>query len=200
MPAVDPSATFSTDRFLAAQSAGFPGSLGLTTIGRGSVPRGVEMKTSSVARVISVVCTGLYAGIIFGDRMGASFARPALSAADFVVFQQIQHVHFKPLLVPITFAAVLGGLFWVWSLRSSPRGAQFWFAATGTVAMLSAAVVTRVVNFPINDALMTWSATAPPSNIRELWAPWEHVHSVRAALSVCAFVLQVLALNAKQSS
>ena len=47
---------------------------------------------------------------------------------------------------PVTFAAVLGRLFWVWSLRSSPRGAQFWLAAAGTAAMLSAAVVTRVVN------------------------------------------------------
>jgi uncharacterized membrane protein len=156
------------------------------------------MKIISVVRVISVVCTGLYAGIIFGDRMGASFARPALSAVDFVVFQQIQHVHFKPLLVPVTFAAVFGGLIWVWSLRASPRRAEFWLAAGGSTAMLLATVLTRVVNFPINDALMTWNAASPPYNLRELWAPWEHVHTIRAALSVCAFVLQVLALSARQ--
>jgi uncharacterized membrane protein len=124
------------------------------------------MKLSSAVRVIAVVCTGLYAGIIFGDRMGASFARPALSAVDFVTFQQIQHVHFKPLLMPLTFAAALAGLLWIWSLRSSPRTAEFWFAAIGTAAIISAAVLTRVVNFPINDALMTWNATSPPSNIR----------------------------------
>ena len=51
--------------------------------------------------------------------------------------------------------------------------------------MISAAVLTRVVNFPINDALVTWNVTSPPANIRELWAPWEHVHTIRAALSVC---------------
>lgn len=45
--------------------------------------------------------------------MGASYARPALSVSDFILFQQIQHVHFKPLLLPITVAAVLGGLTWV---------------------------------------------------------------------------------------
>lgn len=64
--------------------------------------------------------------------------------------------------------------------------------------MMSAAVLTRVVNVPINDALMTWNAASPPSNIRELWAPWEQVHSIRAALSVCAFVLEVMALSARQ--
>lgn len=158
------------------------------------------MKVLIAARVVAVVCTGLYAGIIFGDRMGASFARPALSAGDFVVMQQIQHIHFKPLLVPVTFAAVLGGLLWVWFMRASPRGAQLWLAAAGTVAMILAAVVTRVVNFPINDALMTWNAASPPQNIRELWAPWEQVHTIRSALSVCAFVLQVLALNATRPS
>jgi len=158
------------------------------------------MKVLMVARVAAVFCTGLYAGIIFGDRMGASFARPALSAGDFIVFQQIQHTHFKPLLVPVTFAAVLGGLLWLWSMRASPRGAQFWLATAGTAAMLLAAVVTRVVNFPINDALMTWNAASPPHNVRELWAPWEQVHTIRAALSVCAFVLQVLALNATRLS
>jgi uncharacterized membrane protein len=156
------------------------------------------MKGSSAVRVVAVVCTGLYAGIILGDRMGASFARPALSAADFMIFQQIQHEHFKPLLVPVTLAAVLGGLLWVWSLLSRPRAAEFWLAAGGTAAMISAAVLTRVVNFPINDALMTWNVTSPPANVRELWAPWEHVHTIRAALSVCAFLLQVLALSARQ--
>jgi hypothetical protein len=61
--------------------------------------------------------------------------------------------------------------------------------------MVAVAAMTRLVNFPINDAMMTWSALAPPSNVRALWAPWEHVHTVRATLSVLAFVLEVLALR-----
>jgi hypothetical protein len=83
--------------------------------------------------------------------MGANFARPALSASDFVIFRQIQHVQFKPLVVPITFAAALGGLFWIWSLRRNPGRAEFWLAVAGTAAMVSVAVITRAVNFPIND-------------------------------------------------
>jgi uncharacterized membrane protein len=131
---------------------------------------------------------------MLGDRMGASFARPALNAADFVIFQQIQHVHFKPLLMPITIAAVIGGLAWVWSLRLQPTGAEIWLAALGTGAMIAAAVLTRVVNFPINDALMTWNPVSPPQNMRLLWAPWEQAHTIRAALALCAFLLEVLAL------
>ncbi len=152
------------------------------------------MRILNSSRALAVVCTGLYAGIILGDRMGASYARPALTVADFIHFQQIQHVHFKPLLMPITLGAVLGGLIWIWSLRACWRTAGFWLATAGTAAMVAVAVMTRLVNFPINDALMTWSAAAPPSNVRALWAPWEQVHTVRAALSVLAFVLEVLAL------
>ena len=155
------------------------------------------MRILDSSRVLAVVCTGLYAGIILGDRMGASYARPVLTVADFIRFQQIQHVHFKPLLMPIILGAVLGGLIWIWLLRTRWRTAEFWLATGGTAAMVAAAVMTRLVNFPINDALMTWSAAAPPANVRALWAPWEQVHTVRATLSVLAFVLEVLALRVR---
>jgi hypothetical protein len=32
-------------------------------------------------RIVALVCTGLYAGIIFGDRLGASYSRQALDLA-----------------------------------------------------------------------------------------------------------------------
>jgi uncharacterized membrane protein len=153
------------------------------------------MRILSASRVVAVVCTGLYAGIILGDRMGASYARPALTVADFIRFQQIQHVHFKPLLIPITLGAVLGGLIWIWLLRPRWRTAGFWLVTAGTAAMVAVAAMTRLVNFPINDAMVTWSAAAPPPNVRDLWAPWEQVNTVRATLSVLAFVVEVLALR-----
>jgi uncharacterized membrane protein len=153
------------------------------------------MRMSNASRVIAIVCTGLYAGIIFGDRMGATYARPALSAPDFVLFQQIEHLHLRPLLLPLIAASVLAGLIWVWSMRTRWRTPEFWLAAVSTAAMIVVAALTRIVNFPIDDALMTWNAAAPPANARNLWVPWEHVHTIRAALSVAAFALQVLALN-----
>jgi uncharacterized membrane protein len=64
--------------------------------------------------------------------------------------------------------------------------------------MIAVAVLTRTINVPINDALMTWQAAAPPPNLRELWAPWEQVHTIRATLSVVAFILEMLALRASR--
>jgi predicted DNA repair protein MutK len=67
------------------------------------------MTVVGVARFVAVLSTGLVAGILFGDRMGATFARPALPASSFVTFQQVLHLRFVPVM-PIlrTALAVLG--------------------------------------------------------------------------------------------
>jgi hypothetical protein len=51
------------------------------------------------------------------------------------------------------------------------------------------------VNVPINDQLMTWSMESPPANVRELWAPWERVHTIRTVLAIGAFILEAAALG-----
>jgi uncharacterized membrane protein len=148
-----------------------------------------------IIRIVAVICSGIYAGVILGDRVGATYARAVLSLPSFVQFQQIQHVHFKPILMPLTLVAVVTSAAWAgfgWSRWKQP---EFQLATAAALLMILAFVITRTVNFPINDALMTWSPLAPPANVRELWAPWEHAHTVRAAASVVAFVLQVIALS-----
>lgn len=62
-------------------------------------------------------------------------------------------------------------------------------------AIVFPVAIARIVNVPINDALMTWSASAPPPDMRARWAPWESAHAVRAAASVPAFALQLIALS-----
>ena len=148
-----------------------------------------------ITRIISLVSVGLYAGIIFGDRLGASYSRVALDPGSFVLFQQVQHVHFKPVLLPLTLIAVAASLFWVVLSRSQWRSAGFWVIGAAALCMAVAFLVTRIVNYPINDALMTWNAAAPPSNVRSLWSPWERAHTVRAAAAVAAFVLQSLGFS-----
>lgn len=65
--------------------------------------------------------------------------------------------------------------------------------------MVFVVVLTRSVNAPLNDQLMTWKIVAPPSNLRELWATWERVHVMRTSAAVVAFVFAVLALALKAS-
>lgn len=152
------------------------------------------MSVLALARIIAVLFSGLFAGILFGDRMGASFARPQLSASSFVQFQQIQHVHFAKLMPPLLLTALAGSLGWLIVVHTRWNSAEFWLVALATLAIICAGVLTRAINVPINNQLMTWSVAAPPADMREIWSRWESVHTVRTILCLGAFALQVLAL------
>lgn len=65
---------------------------------------------------------------------------------------------------------------------------RFIFTAIATLCVLAVIVMTRLVNVPVNEALMTWRITAPPQNLMELWAPWEKVHTIRTVVSMIGFV------------
>ncbi len=152
------------------------------------------MSVLTLVRIIAVLFSGLFAGILFGDRMGASYGRPQLSASSFVQFQQIQHVHFAKLMPPLILTAIAAGLGWLFLVRALWNTAEFWLIALATAAMICAAVLTRAINIPINNQLMTWSVSAPPANIREIWLRWESVHTIRTILCLGAFALEVAAL------
>jgi uncharacterized membrane protein len=113
-----------------------------------------------VTRFVAVLSTGLLAGIFLGDRMGASFARPRLSPSGFVTFQQVQHLHFARMMPALVGIGILSSVAWLVSIRSRIGTASFGLLAVGTLAFISVAVLTRSINVPINNQLMTWNATS----------------------------------------
>ena len=153
----------------------------------------------AVVQFVAVLATGLLAGIFLGDRMGASFARPALSPSSFVKFQQVQHVHFAKMMPILMGIAILSDVAWLVLIRAHARTMGFVFLGLATLAYVSVLVLTRAINVPINNRLMTWSASSPPSNVMEVWARWEQVHTVRTALAVFGFVCELLAFGMAQN-
>ncbi len=154
------------------------------------------MSVLGIVRVIAILPSGLVAGILFGDRMGATFARPSLSPSSFLQFQRIQHVHFVRMMPPLILGAIAAGLGWLILVRAQWNSFQFWLVALATGAMVCATALTLAVNIPINNQLMTWSVAAPPDNMREIWSHWEKVHTVRTILWLGAFALEVVVLGA----
>ena len=153
------------------------------------------MSVLAMVRMVAIFSSGVFAGILFGDRMGATFARPSLSPSSFLQFQRIQHVHFARMMPPLTLAAIAGALGWLIMVRAQWNSSQFSLVAVATGAMVLAAVLTFRVNIPINNQLMTWSVTAPPENMREIWNRWEKIHTIRTILWLSAFALEVIALG-----
>lgn len=156
------------------------------------------MKVLGIVRVIAVVCAGLLAGIYLHDR-AAAYARGGLSPSSFVQYQQMVHVNFVRMMPPLLLAAALGGLVWLLLVRSQWRTAEFWLIAASFCGIVFAGVMTRLVNVPLNDLLMTWDASSPPANLKELWEPWERIDSIRTIVAVGVFTLEVIALSLRAS-
>jgi uncharacterized membrane protein len=155
----------------------------------------MQMNILGIVRAIAILSSGVFSGILFGDRMGATFARPSLSPSSFLQLQQIQHVHFVKFMPPLTLTAIGSGLGWLIMVRTQWNSLQFWLVALATGAMVVGAVLTVKVNIPINNQLMTWSAAAPPQNMREIWSRWEKIHTIRTILWLAAFAFEVVALG-----
>jgi uncharacterized membrane protein len=153
------------------------------------------MNLISIVRFIALLSTGLLAGIFLGGRMGASFAAPVLPFSSFIQFQQIVHVHYVRFMPILQIAAVLSSLTWLFLLRSSPRSLSFVLLALAAAGAIFVFAVTLAVNVPINKKLMTWSASAPPENVMEIWKPWEQVNTIRTIVAAGVFGLEVLALS-----
>jgi uncharacterized membrane protein len=144
-------------------------------------------------RTLAVVCIGLLAGIYVADRATAP-ARATLSASSFVQYQQTVHITYVKMMPPLVIAAIIAAIGWLILVRSQWREAEFWIIASAACAVIFIAVLTRAVNIPLNEQLMTWSITDPPANLKDLWAPWERVDAIRTAAAVCAFLLETIAL------
>jgi uncharacterized membrane protein len=152
-----------------------------------------------IVRAIAATCTGLVAGIFLGYLVTAP-ARAALSASSFVEYEQLVHGYYVWMMPMLILAAMLASFSWLWLIRFRWRAAEFWLVAGSAVAMIFIAILTRTVNAPLNDQLMTWNVASPPANLRKLWAPWERAHLVRTVASVVAFVFAVVALTLKTSN
>jgi uncharacterized membrane protein len=153
------------------------------------------MGLATILRVVAVVSAGLLAGIFLGYRMGVQHASGELSPSAFVQLQQIIHVHYVRFMPPLVLTALLSSVLWVALVRSQWRTAEFWLVAISACAILVIAAATRAVNVPLNNQLMTWSVASPPTNLRELWAPWDLVNTLRSVLATGALILQAVALS-----
>ena len=140
-----------------------------------------------VSRFIQLLATGLFTGLLFGDRLGVTPIRPKLPASSFVLYQQELHLSFSKLMPILLLASLFSGIVCLILLRRIYTSKEFLFTAIATLCVLAVIVMTLMVNVPINEALMTWQVSTPPSNVMDLWAPWEQAHTIRTIVALIGF-------------
>jgi uncharacterized membrane protein len=153
------------------------------------------MDAATLVRVVALTCAGMLAGIFFGYRMGAYYALQKISSSSFVQFQQEVHVHYVKLMPPLNLCALLAALAWLFMERSHRSSAEFRLVAASACGIALIIAMTRAVNVPLNNKLMTWDAAAPPADVRAIWAPWDRVNTIRTLVSAGVLLLEAVAAN-----
>lgn len=152
------------------------------------------MNVLSITRVVAIFCSGVMAGLLFGDWLGPSFARAAMEPSSFIQFQQIVHINYLRTLPPLTMGAIAAPILWLIILRGRPRSAEFKLLVGAIVAVAMGSAITFVFNIPVNIQLETWNVASPPANAREIWSQWEKAHVVRTIFYAVGFFLETVAL------
>lgn len=142
---------------------------------------------SNLFRFLQLFLTGLYTGLLFADRIGVSPIRPKLPAASFVLYQQELHLRFGRLMPVLLGGSLIAGVVFLILERRDYRSKEFIFTTIATLCTIGVIILTRLINVPINETLMTWQVSAPPENVMQLWAPWEGSHTIRAVIAVLGF-------------
>lgn len=150
------------------------------------------MRTAVIARCVSLISLGLIAGILVGYLAGKP-ARDQLGTASFVEYQQLIHVYYQRMMQVLMAMGVLSTLILLFTGRQQARSMRFALVAISLVGLIIVFMITLLVNVPINEQLMTWSISSPPSDVREIWHRWEQAHFYRTIISLVAFVSAVLA-------
>ena len=152
------------------------------------------MSVLIAVQVLAVLSTGLKAGALFGDQMGARFARPGLSPSSFVKFQQVQLVRWERFMPALSATSIVSGIAWLGLIWARIGSVSFVLVTLATGAAIFSMVLAVKGCLPVVRQLMTWSIDSPPTDLMETWARWEHVNAIRTSLAVIGFVCVALAV------
>jgi uncharacterized membrane protein len=75
-----------------------------------------------------------------------------------------------------------------------------WLLILAVLCLVSAGLITRFANQPINAVVITWSAQAPASNWAELRDTWWHWHTLRTISAVAGFALALFAAVGRRAN
>lgn len=150
----------------------------------------------AAAEGAATLLLGLMAGFFFAFAVDVAPAMAGLDAATYITVQQAINRVVRNALFGITyFGSAL--LPWVVVALALWAGQRRRAGAWVVIALAYGAAVfwvTRSLNVPINEALATWSPTAPPPQWLAARTDWNAANAVRAGASALCFAAAVAVL------
>jgi len=138
---------------------------------------------------VNLLVVALVAGTVFGIWLGYN---PAALSSSAYIEQQQGAIRALNVLMPILGA--IGILLTITSAVLARADRRTLIILIGAIAcLLTAGLVTRFGNQPINAIVMTWNAQAAPADWTTLRDTWWNWHIVRTAAAVTGLCLLLLA-------
>lgn len=144
---------------------------------------------STTVRFISLLLTSLLVGTMFGIWLG--FNPAALTATAYIEMQQNAIRALNVSLPVLGFVCILLTVVLAVLTKNDKRGRYLLVAAV--ICLVTAGLITRFANQPINAVVMTWSPQAPAADWMELRDTWWNWHVLRTAAGVGALAFALLA-------
>jgi uncharacterized membrane protein len=150
----------------------------------------------NVLEFMNVLCAGVLAGEEFVIRYGV---RAPVASLDERAHLQLRQALIRTLrlLVPAVFGlTILSGI--AVTVLGGP-GLGLGLRCAGLLALVAFISVTLGGTVPINQAILTWDAAAPPKDWQTLVRRWERLDRARTWAAISAFCLFLAAVVARIS-
>ncbi len=144
----------------------------------------------TVAQVLALLLVGIVAGSMFGIWRGYDIT--AYAPATFVEVHQGTVRGLNTVLPAMAAASLV--LMVALALFGRDRPAVLGLYLAAALAIVFAGIITRFVNQPINEQILTWTSASMPSDwiaLRDRWWNW---HLVRLATTFGAQLLLIAAV------
>jgi len=154
--------------------------------------------TRSIFIFMALFFVALISGASFAIWLDNNFA--GMSPSFFV--EKMQH-SIRALTLPLPIVAILGVFFTISATIFARRDLpSFYLLIAASLCIIAGAVTTVFGNVPINNQILTWTASSPPVNWQEISEKWWLFHSVRTIFTTAGLsflIMAVLAGRAKNA-
>lgn len=144
-----------------------------------------------VAKLLSLISTGFLAGVFTYAFFAIIPAWNEVPREVHFTYRVALMRHNAIVMQSIMAVGILAPLWWAWTIRAMPAARAC--AVAASVMNLTAVLVTRFGNVPINQYVRKWLTETPPMDYLEILHRWTVFNNIRSVAAVLGFALILIA-------
>ena len=144
-----------------------------------------------VAKLLSLMSTGFLAGVFTYALLAIIPAWNDVPREVHFTYRVALMRHNAIVMQSIMALGIVAPLWWAWTIRAMPTARAC--AVAASLMNLTAVLVTRLGNVPINQLIRKWLTETPPANYLEPLHRWTVFNNIRSAAAVFGFLLILIA-------